>query len=392
MKKIIFVSQKMNLGGTEKSLLSLLHALKEQPIQVTLLLIEKGGILAGQIPEHVTVKYFANYDGIKDILTDPPQNTLLSFLRSGDMLSALKYLVPFLRIKLTGNWYPNYKVALADFKNYHGYDIAVAYASPSDFISYLVAKKIAATKKIQWIHFDYEKSVKDYSFAKRFYRYFSEIYCVSVSGRDNFVKIFPEFRKKVAVFQNISNPAEIIKAAENGESFCDAFDGVKVLTVGRFTREKGYHLIPEVVQKLKKEKLNFKWYLVGDGKEKKGVMEMAEQLNVADSLVFLGAKENPYPFMRDCDVYVQPSLHEGFGITVEEAKIFNKPIVITNFASANDLIIDYETGLITEISSEAIFEAVKSLILDNNLRNKFIDKLECRGMEPAIDVSRLWEN
>ena len=382
----------MNLGGTEKSLLSLLYALQDKSVHVTLLLIERGGVLAEQIPDYVEVKYFNNYQGIKNILADPPQKTLLDFIRSGNILNAVRYFIPFLRIKFTGNWYHNYKFAIDNFEIIDEYDVAVAYASPSDFISYVVAKKITAKQKIQWIHFDFEKVVHNYAFAKKFYPYFSKIYCVSESGRNNFIKILPQFIKKTQVFYNISNPAKIIDASKAAESFPTDFDGMRVLTVGRFTKEKGYHLLPEVVQKLKAEEISFKWYLVGDGKEKERVMKIARECDICDELIFLGAKENPYAFMRDCDVYVQPSVHEGFGITVEEAKVFNKPIVITNFASAKDLIKHNETGFITEVSSEGIFRALKSLLLDDILRSIFTENLSSENSMNSTDVSQLWEN
>lgn len=374
MKTLLFISHKMNLGGTEKALLSLLQTLTGNSVKITLLLLEKGGVLESEIPHFVKVQYLQDFSVMKPVIENPPHHTLSKFLKAGKISKAFSFIKTYFKIKKSGNWYHNFEAALKDTSHFGTYDIAVAFAGPSDFISYFVVKKVIAKKKIQWIHFDIEKVITNYNFGRKFYPYFNQIFCVSTSAKDIFVKNFPQFKGKTEVFHNMVSAKEIIKCAEEGNTFTDSYKGIRILTVGRLTKEKGQHLIPEVVAKLKEEGFGFRWYLVGEGMERRDIEKQSSHLKIEKHLFFLGEQINPYPFMKDCHIYVQPSLHEGYGITVAEAQVFNKPIVVTNFASAKDLIIHNETGLIVDISNTGIYEAVKSLLLNTELQKRLTSK------------------
>lgn len=379
----------MDIGGTEKALLSLLHSLEKRSLKITLLVFEKGGVLESSIPSFVQVKHLEHFDIMKPIVENPPQHTILKYIKSFRFLAAFTFFLTYFKIKISGHWYYNYKTILNNVPHFGIYDIAIAFAGPSDFISYFVIKKVTANRKIQWIHFDIEKVISNFNFGNKFYPYFQQIFCVSKSSQDIFVRNYPHFAYKTEVFHNIILTDEIKKKAGSGNSFGYDYDGFKIVTVGRFTKEKGHHLIPEVVAKLKSDGFVFRWYLIGDGNEKGNVEKMSIDLGLVENLKFLGLKENPYPYMKDCDIYVQPSLHEGFGITVEEAKVFNKPIVVTNFASATDLIDNQKTGFITEISSYGIYEAVKTLILNEGLRRKFQENLATREFSCYDDINKI---
>lgn len=369
MTNILFVTYKMDLGGTEKSLLSLIKELNPQYYSITILLMKAGGELFKEIPNHVRVEILPGYN----VLENKMYGNLKSLLRNNPQ-EKFKIFFTYFKIKLTGDWSYACQAALKDWSGTYATDIAVAYSGPSDFISYFVARKIIARKKVQWIHFDIEKIRNNYNFGRKYYPYFNQIFCVSQSAKDIFLKHFPQFEGKTEVFHNIISSREILKSVEKGGSFSDGYKGIRILTVGRFTKEKGQHLIPEVVAKLKEEGFGFRWYLVGEGMERRDIEKQSSHLKVEEYLFFLGEQINPYPFMKDCHIYVQPSLHEGYGITVAEAQVFNKPIVVTNFASAKDLIIHNETGLIVDISSKDIYEAVKSLLLNTELQKRLTSK------------------
>ena len=389
MKTLLFVSHKMNLGGTEKALLSLISALENQPVKITLLLLEKGGILTSKIPRFVDVKYMEGFDEIKPIIVEPPLKTLGKKLMSLELFDAQRFFLLYLKIKITGNWYYNYEKVLKNYSHFGCYDVAVAFAGPSDFITYFVYKKVSANKKVQWIHFDIEKVISNFNFGKKYYPFFDKIFCVSQSAMEIFLKHFPNQADKTSVFHNIVSEVEIKNQAALGETFEDKFDGIRILTVGRFTKEKGQHLIPEVARQLKLDKINFRWYLVGDGLEKGKVEQMGFDLGVTDQLFFLGEKENPYRYMQDCDIYVQPSLHEGYGITVAEARVFNRPIVITDFASAKDLIEHEVTGLICGFSPEEIYKSLKIFFSNPQLVKQLMCNLDKVKSSPIHQVEKL---
>ncbi|MBD8016998.1 glycosyltransferase [Kaistella pullorum] len=352
-------------------------------------MLEKGGVLENKIPSFVDVQYLHNFSDIKPIIENPPLYTIGAFLKNFQIGNAIRFVLLYLKIKVTGDWHHNYDAVLKNDPHYGSYDIAVAFAGPSDFITYFIHEKVNAIKKIQWIHFDIEKVVTNFNFGKKYYPAFNQICCVSQSAKDIFLKHFPELKNKTIVFHNIIPVKELKQQAAAGETFDDWFDGVRILTVARFTKEKGQHLIPEAVSKLKADNLHFRWYLIGDGLQRNIVQKEADVLGVSDHLFFLGENENPYRYMQDCNIYVQTSLHEGFGLTVAEAQVFNKPIVVTDFASAKDLVNQNETGIITEISSDGLYQAVKKLLLNLSLQKKFAESTLHRSYNLHQDLVKL---
>ena len=358
----------MNLGGTEKSLISLLSVMSRDKHDVTILMLEKYGELQYFIPKWVKIEYLQQYSNIKNIVSRPPLQTIMESIKRGRLFKASWLLIIYIIYKMSKNFDYFYYEALKNIKLNGKYDIAIAYAGPFDFISYFIVKKINAKIKVQWIHFDVSKVISLATFGNKYYQYFDKIYCVSKNAKVVFDDMFPNFRDKTSVFKNIVSKSNLEQLASVGETFSDDYDGLKILTLGRLSEEKGQQMIPSIVHRLKKDKIKFKWYLIGDGKLKDNLLSQIKELDLRNDLIVLGSKINPYRFVKDCDIYVQTSFHEGYCLTVHEAKILNKPVVITNVASADNLILNGEDGLIVEINEEAIYTGVKKLITDTKLR------------------------
>ena len=366
--KILFMINTMNLGGTEKSLISLLSVMSRDKHDVTILMLEKYGELQYFIPKWVKVEYLNGYSSIKNIISKPPHKTIIEFLKRGRLIKVLKIFNTYVKYKISKNFDCFYFEVLKKHKTIKEYDIAIAYAGPFDFISYFIVKKINAKIKVQWIHFDVSKVLSLATFGNKYYQYFDKIFCVSENAKVVFDDMFPNFCDKTSVFKNIVSKSNLEKSASIGETFSDGYDGLKILTLGRLSEEKGQQMVPSIVHRLKKDKIKFKWYLIGDGKLKDNLLSQIKELDLRNDLIVLGSKINPYRFVKDCDIYVQTSFHEGYCLTVHEAKILNKPVVITNVASADNLILNGEDGLIVEINEEAIYTGVKKLITDTKLR------------------------
>ena len=361
----------MNLGGTEKSLISLLSVMSPEKYDVTLLILEKHGELHDFIPNWVKVEYLNEYSSIKNIISKPPHKTIIEFLKRGRLIKVLKIFNIYVKYKISKNFDCFYYEVLKNYKTIEEYDIAIAYAGPFDFISYFIVKKINAKIKVQWIHFDVSKVISVATFGNKYYQYFDKIFCVSENAKIVFDDMFPHFCDKTSVFKNIVSKSNLEKSASIGETFSDDYDGLKILTLGRLSEEKGQQMIPSIVHRLKKDKIKFKWYLIGDGKLKDNLLSQIKELDLRNDLIVLGSKINPYRFVEDCDIYVQTSFHEGYCLTIHEAKIFNKPVVITNVASASNLIVNNKDGLIVEINEEGIYKGVKTLLTNNELRFLF---------------------
>lgn len=378
----------MNLGGTEKALLALLNELDLKKNEITILLLEKKGELLNQIPPEVKVEVLNGFDRMKPIIFDPPRYYAIADFKKGNILKAFRTLVRYMKVKLRNSWYYNYIEALKDYSIRYSADIAVAFAGPSDFISYLILSNVDAKRKYQWIHFDIAEMIINSNFGNQFYPYFDKIFCVSENAKDTFVKTFPQFESKTEVFENIVSENLIRHQAEIGESFNDDFNGIRLLTLGRLSEEKGQQMIPAVVKRLKDDGFDFRWYLIGEGNLRAELEEKIKKLGIENELILLGLKINPYPYLKDCNLYVQTSLHEGYCLTMHEAKIFNRSVVTTKVLSASNLIEDQEDGLIVPISIDGIYFGVRELITNKTKREKFERFIK----KPKLDFSEKFES
>lgn len=377
----------MNLGGTEKSWLNLLEVLP-QDVEVDLLLLEAQGALINDIPASVNVFIMENAELINQYIAVGSRRFGIQQIIKGQFVLFIRCMIQYLleKIQILKNPYwaiQNYVKPLS--KNY---DIAVAYAGIHNYLSWYTLKNIPAKKKVLWVHFDIEKVISDFSFGKRYYHIFDQIFCVAENASKIFQKRFIKAKSKVFTFNNIINGTVLLKQAQSGENFTDGFEGYRILTLGRLSKEKGQMLIPAVVDRLKGAGVKFRWYLIGEGKLMQSLLVEIERLGLEQNLILLGKKMNPYAYLRECDLYVQSSFYEGDPVVLREAKFFQKPIVTTNFLSASNLINHNENGLIVEISEDGIYEGVKELLKNEELRNKFsFDSISTTDYEQ--DICRL---
>jgi glycosyltransferase involved in cell wall biosynthesis len=372
-KKVIFMVINMNIGGTEKALLNMIAEMPDDEYDITILMLEKYGVFLESIPKGVRVEVLKGYEEIKGILNNPPKQTIIEFLKQRKIFLALSILFFSLLSKVSDNRSSLFKHILKDFPNTFKteYDIAIAYAGPMDFISYFVLNKLKARKKIQWIHFDVTKIGFNKKFASKVYSKFDRICVVSEEAREKIIKNIPIIKEKTEVFHNIVSSELILQQAKNGKGFVDEFNGIRILTVGRLSTEKGQDLAIKALLKLRKDGYNVKWYCLGEGNSRKKYGKLVEENGLEDRFIFLGADPNPYPYVYQCDIYVQPSRYEGYCLTLIEARYLNKPIVTTNVNGAKEQIDRGQTGLIVNINENEIYLAVKRLIDNKALCEKF---------------------
>lgn len=255
------------------------------------------------------------------------------------------------------------------------YDYAVCYHMHSPLVLRYVADKVNADKKIVWIHNDFKTTnFKVQSLVKWLDKY--DLF-VSVSKRLNeeFVELCPQYVSKAIIAYNVIDAEEIqfkSQNLENIEKFFLTDNRFKILTVGRFVEQKGFDLAIQALKLIVDQGLDISWYVIGYGKDENKMKNMIEENNLQEKFIILGRKVNPYPYMRNCDLYVQPSRHEGFGLTLAEAKVLNKYIICTNFAGADEQIKCSVNGEIVpdftpETIAKYIIEYIKSPRFSKNM-------------------------
>lgn len=369
-KKVIFMIINMNIGGTEKALLNMIAEMPKEKFDTTILMLEKYGGFLNQIPPEVKVEYVEGFNEIKNVYHNPPHLSALTFFRKGKIFQAISLLSIHIMSKILNNrsYYLKHLLKKCAAKK-EEYDVAVAYAGPMDLISYYVLNKIKAKKKVQWVHFDVTKIGFNHSFESKLYNQFEKVFVVSKEGRKKLINLIPSLKGKTEVFSNIVSKNLIQSQVEEGIGFQDDFGGIRILTVGRLALEKGQDIAIRVLAKLIDAGYNIKWYCVGEGSSRTKYEKLIKEYNLEEKFILLGADPNPYSYIDQCDIYVQPSRHEGYCITLAEARCLNKPIVTTDFAGAREQIKDGETGLIVKVKEEEIYDGVKKLILYEELRH-----------------------
>lgn len=388
--KILFMIINMNIGGTEKALLNMLSEMNEYEYEITVLMLEEFGGFLNELPSNIRIEYVRDYDKIKALLNNPPLIEAMEILKEGKPVRAINLILHHLISRIMKDRSSYFKYVLKDYRKLEEeYDIAVAYAGPMDLISYFVMHKINAKKKVQWIHFDVTKISFNNKFAINLYKKFDQIFVVSNEGKEKLIEKLSGIKHKINTFSNIISSSLIEKMAKRESGFDEDFKGIKILTVGRLSIEKGQDLAIKVLSKLKKAGYDIKWYCIGDGEGKAEYLKLIEEYNVSEDFILLGAKTNPYPYMKQCDLYVQPSRHEGYCITLSEARCFNNPIVTTNFTGANEQLINRETGLIVNFDEEEMYKAVKELLDNEILRNKIIINLQKESVDTTKEIEKL---
>ncbi|MDE6497058.1 MAG: glycosyltransferase [Muribaculaceae bacterium] len=373
MKKrsIIFCINYMHTGGVEKSLLSLIDALPRETFDIHIALMQHKGELLGNIPGDVTVHTLRSIERNKPRLGFPLRHAT-------DLSGPLSYL----GAKLRGTLIPYYHHILGDERDIdRHFDIAVSYQGPSQLLDWYVPTHISADKYVAWIHFDIAHSFINPRTGRLVYPRYDRIFVVSESARQSFCRVFPEFAGRTEVFCNVVNP-QCVRALASEYAVEDPAGKTMICTVARVNKAKGPYAAIDTAAELQRRGYAFCWYWVGGDELLEPCRREAERRGIADCLKFVGLKENPYPYMAACDVYVQPSLHEGFCITLAEARSFGMPVVCTPF-SGSEQVAEQPNAQIVEGKPEALADAIM----------RAADMQRSHGFDPttATDIHKLLE-
>lgn len=367
-KRIFFLIHAMDVGGVEKALLSLFSIIPSDRYEIHLGVLHKKGGFLDFVPQQVNIHEISCYDKYWDLINDPPLWSIKRFLCQGNVIDALVHFLLYIHFKLTSNRYWFYQYIMRNESKFPiSYDLAVAFAGPSQMMDYYICNNVDAKVKCGWIHFDISKFGIDKGMTRQLYKRYKRIFIVSETAKIIFDQAFPEFKDRTEVFHNIVPPSQIRELATSGESFLDNFKGKRILTVGRISSEKGQFVAIQALKTLKDKSYHVRWYFVGEGNDMEHCKKEVERLELSEDVFFLGTKVNPYAYMRDCDIYMQPSRHEGFCITLAEALCFGNPIVATDFTGAREQLQERENGFVVGMNAIDIAEGIEKALTASKL-------------------------
>lgn len=395
MKPRIFIAiHYLELGGAEISLIGLLNAIDTSRYDVDLFVYSHRGELMKMIPSGVHVlpeiKEYAQIEKpIKEVLK-----------QGGWKIALARFWAKFQFSRYVKRYHPKEGSAifqyvfnavtplLPDLYKYGEYDLAISFLTPHN----IVAEKVHAKKKIAWIHTDYTRISVDVNKELPVWDKFDKIVSISQDVTKTFSQIFSSLSDKMIEINNILSPSLVRKRAEEFPViFPKDVNRVNLLSVGRYTFAKNYDNVPDICKRIRETGCNVYWYIIGYGGDEALIRSKIKEAEMEEYVILLGKKENPYPYMKACDIYVQPSRFEGNSVTVREAQMLCKTVIVTDYPTAQSQIQQGVDGVIVPLDNMECARGIVEVIKNRDLQNKLIAYLQTHDYGNEREVEKIYQ-
>lgn len=409
----------LELGGAEMSLIGLLNALDPAKVDVDLFIYCHRGPLMKFIPKWVNLL---------------PENTAYAVIESpiavalkrGHLGVVAGRLMAKLKCQQFRRHYPakgDDAAILQYVADYVApclprinpnveYDLCISYLTPHNF----GFDKVRARRRLAWIHTDYSTVDVDAMRELPVWGAYDHIASISHDVSISFLKVFPSLKDKIIEFENII-PGEFVKSrADDSMSNDMKSRGVNILSIGRYVYQKNFENIPLICKELMNllsvgrfcevrnydnvpdttQRMvaagveNLKWYIIGFGGSEELIRQRIAEAGMEEHVILLGKKDNPYPYIKACDIYVQPSRYEGKSITVREAQILCKPVAVTNYPTASSQIKNGVDGVIVPLDNEGCARGLADFIADTALQQRIVDYLRIHDYANTSEVEKIY--
>lgn len=394
MKEILIASYDMEIGGVERSLINMLSEFDYNSNNVDLMLYSHTGEFLSLLPKGFNLlPEIKEYKSFRMGVGETFRNKLYGIGTSRLLAKVLPNIkgkingiseIGYYQMQLMWKYSMKYLPKLEK-----KYDVAISYLWPH----YFVAEKVSAKKKIAWIHTDFSTIETNIEEDLRIWNKFDNIVAVSEECKNSFLNKYPSLKNKVSVIENITSPEFIKKMSqEDIEQEIINDTSFKLISVARLSHAKGIDNAVKALRVLKDRGLdNIKWYVVGYGGDEEIIKSLIKENNLEDNFILLGKKINPYPYMKVGDIYVQPSRYEGKAVTVVEAQILNKPVLITNYPTAKSQVKEGYDGFICDLSVEGIADGIELLYKNKILRETLIKSCKDTNYSNIDELKKLYK-
>ena len=382
MKHRIFIAiHYMHLGGAETSLLGLLQSLDTSKVDVDLFVYSHEGELMKLIPEGINIlpenRTWSMFEKpLKEVLRKGYFRMFLArmwakvrmyFYSKKRELKDDSALLSFI-----GN---QVSKVLPSLHNLGTYDLAISFLTPHNF----VRDHVSAHKKICWIHTDYTKIDVNAELELPVWQSYDNVVSISEDVTKTFLSVFPSLKDKIVEIENILSPefvrgrAEMISVEEVEKEMPTIPGCLKLLTIGRYSPQKKLEEIPAICRGIIESGIDVRWYIIGFGCSDEYIRKEIVREGMENHVILLGKKENPYPYIKACDWYVQPSRYEGKSVVVREAQMLGKSVIVTNYPTAASQIQHGIDGVIVPMEVGECVKEIVTTLSDNDLKKKLIE-------------------
>lgn len=393
-KPRIFINMHyLEIGGAERALIGLLCALDSDRVDVDLFLNQHTGEFMRYVPKGVhLLPEIGAYSAI--------ERPIRQILREGHFAIAAARMAA----KVRNAWHrlrhrselPDASIFqhvaqcvspwLPSLKHLGHYNLAISFLTPHN----IVAEKVDAARRIAWIHTDYTRIGIDVAAELPVWSRFDYIASISPDCTKAFLQLFPSLESRIIEIHNILSPALVRRQAQEFEPAEYAgVEGTIICSVGRICEAKNYDNVPRVAQMLKARGMKFHWFIIGPGSQDE-VRRIMSETGTDDVISLLGTRANPYPYIAGCDLYLQPSRYEGNSVTVREAQILCRPVIITRYGTSADQVQHGVDGIICEMDNRSIAEAIYRVANDDALRKRITAHLAQADFGNESEVQKIY--
>lgn len=391
MKKIIILMPSMFIGGAERSLLGLLETIDYSQYDVSLFLYRHEGEFLKYIPVQVhllsEIPQYRTFD-------TPIRSLLLGRQIRFGLRRLFSKVALWLHTKTTGEkrgvWMSMQYTArflqplLPDIPG--EYDLGIMFLGIADTL----INKVQAKKKITWNHTDYDTLFPNRSMDLETYSKVDAIVSVSPACTEKVRAFYPELSKKTITIENTLARQFIEQCAQEPQTDMPADGSIALLSVGRFCDAKNFDNVPDICRRLVADDLDVKWYLIGYGGDEPLIRQKIDEAGMQARVIILGKKDNPYPYMHACDLYVQPSRYEGKAVTVREAQLLGKPVVITDYATSGSQLEDGADGVIVPMDNAGCAAGIAALLRDPTRMQQLSENCAKRDYTNSAEVEKIY--
>ena len=269
------------------------------------------------------------------------------------------------------------------------YDLAISYVAPH----HIVLDKVLAKRKICWIHTDYTCIDVNPVLEAPVWSGYDHIVSISEAVTRNFCAVFPLLKDKVTEVENIL-PADFIRGRAREQIRPTDMPEIKgissLLTIGRYAFAKRLEEIPSICRRLIEKGMDVRWYIIGYGGSDEYIRKAIADEGMGERVFLLGKRENPYPYIAACDWYVQPSRYEGKSVTVREAQLLGKPVIVTDYPTASSQIRDRVDGVIVPMPWSDCADAMADVLKNASLKNRIAEYLATHDWDNRKEVEKIF--
>ena len=395
MKSVIIVAHALEIGGAERALLGLLESFDYSQFEVDLFLMRHTGELFDLIPKEVhLLPEIKQYTGLAVPMTSILRKGMWK-VASGRLYAKIKAKYYIKKHHVHGentvelDYSHKYSLKAMPIISKKKYNMAISFLTPH----YYAVHKVKAEKRVAWIHTDYSYIDVDIESERKMWAAYDNIISISEACTKGFLSKFPELEQKIVEIENIIASSFIRKQSSMAKVDDEMAieDGVlKILSIGRFSVPKNFENIPDICRRICQNGIKIKWFLIGFGQEEEHIRKKIYEYGMEKNIVILGKKSNPYPYIKACDVYVQPSLYEGKCVAVREAQILGKPVIITRYPTASSQLLDGVDGLIVPLDNEKCAEALTNILRDNSKLDMLRENVRMIDYSNTSEIEKLY--